>query len=238
MHKTNITHLHHRENTQSAVASTNRSKKTPAFRQWSWIERKLKTLTFPFRIISNQKWLKRRGFTTLEDERIQYVLPHVTGKLLDIGCGENNLVRTWGNGIGVDVYPWPGVDIVCDTTQLPFEDSHFDTVTFVASLNHIPTRPVVLKEAASVLKPDGRLVITMINETVGWLCHKIVWWDKDQHERGMEHGERFGLSNAYLTRLLADSGFELVARKRVSFFGLNNVYVAAKSHRSMNRSSW
>src|SRR5207245_507345 len=101
-----------------------------SFRQWSFFERKVHTLTFPFRLFCNQGWLKKKGFTTLEEERIQYVLPHVKGKLLDIGCGENNLVKQWGNGTGVDVYPWPGVDMVCDTTHLPLANEHFDTVSF------------------------------------------------------------------------------------------------------------
>ncbi len=69
----------------------------------------------------------------------------------------------------------------------------------------------------------------MIDEKVGWLCHKLVWWDKDQHERGMEHGEKWGLNNTYIMTLMKESGFELIAQKRVSFFGLQNVYVAVKS---------
>ncbi len=198
------------------------------FRQWSIFERKLEMLTFPFRLISNPAWLKSNGFTTLEDERIQYVLPFIKGRLLDIGCGENNLVKKWGNGIGIDIYPWLGVDIVCDTAHMPFINEYFDTVSFLASLNHIPNRSLVLKEAARVLKPNGRLIITMINEKVGWLCHKIIWWDKDQHERGMKNGERFGLNDKDLIGLLKKSGFELIVRKKISFFGLNNIYVAIK----------
>jgi len=196
------------------------------FKQWSFFERKLNTLTFPLRLLANQDWLKQKGITTLEDERIQYVLPHVKGKLLDIGCGENNLVKKWKNGIGVDVYPWPGVDIVCDTTKLPFTNDSFDTITIVAALNHIPKRTLVLQEATRVLKPNGRLVFTMINEKVGWLCHKIIWWDKDQHERGMEHGEKYGLNDNYLKKLLKEHNFEIIVQKKVSFFGLNNTYVA------------
>ncbi|MBI2442889.1 MAG: glycosyltransferase [Candidatus Levybacteria bacterium] len=199
------------------------------FRQWSLLDRKSKTLTFPFRILCKQEWLKKMRFTTLEDERIHYVLPHVRGMLLDIGCGENNLVKKWGNGIGVDTYPWDGVDYVCDTTKLPFQNAKFDTVSFLASLNHIPKRLLVLKEVARVLKPNGKIIITMINERVGWLCHKITWWYKHQHERGMERGGRFGLNDTYLKRLLHQSGFEIVAKKKFSFLGLNTLYVAVKT---------
>jgi hypothetical protein len=42
----------------------------------------------------------------LEQKRIQTTLPHINGDLLDLGCGMNNLVKSYGNGVGVDVYPW------------------------------------------------------------------------------------------------------------------------------------
>ena len=196
--------------------------------EWSLIQKKINTLTFPLRIFSRQDWLKKWSLPTLEDERIHYVMPYLLGKLLDIGCGENNLVKKWGNGIGIDVYPWKGVDRVCDTTNLPFKDQQFDSVSFVASLNHIPDRISVLGEASRVLKPGGRLIITMIDERIGWLCHKLVWWDKDQYERGMTHGEKFGLNDNYLNKIIKEKGFEIIIKKKFSFFGLNNIYVAIK----------
>lgn len=52
----------------------------------------------------DQKWLPRFGWTTLEEERLNAVLPHVHGRLLDIGAGPNTLVKRYGNGIGVDVH--------------------------------------------------------------------------------------------------------------------------------------
>ncbi len=33
-------------------------------------------------------------------------MKYANGKVLDIGCGANNFVRSYGNGVGVDVYPW------------------------------------------------------------------------------------------------------------------------------------
>ena len=66
------------------------------------------------------------------------------GLLLDIGCGTNELTQHYrsrqGMAIGVDVYPWPGADVVCDTTRLPFPDALFDTVAMLACLNHVPAR--------------------------------------------------------------------------------------------------
>jgi len=46
------------------------------------------------------------------------MLPHIRGRLLDIGCGTNKLVKSYmGEGIGVDVYQWGAMSIFCLITQ-------------------------------------------------------------------------------------------------------------------------
>jgi len=100
---------------------------------------------------------------TLARRRRERVHRYVRGRLLDIGCGDNRLVREHGDGIGVDVLDWGDVDLVVENTaDLPFKDRSFDTVSFVACLNHIPNREEVLSEARRVIKADGRLIATMI----------------------------------------------------------------------------
>ncbi len=42
--------------------------------------------------------------TSLVQERICAIILYIRGELLDIGCGNNRLVHTYGNGIGADVY--------------------------------------------------------------------------------------------------------------------------------------
>ena len=45
--------------------------------------------------------------------RTRVVLPHIRGRLLDVGCGLNELVKAYtGEGTGVDVYQWGDVDLV------------------------------------------------------------------------------------------------------------------------------
>lgn len=189
--------------------------------------------TFPLRVIFGQDTLEKLGLLSLATERVVNVLPYVKDRLLDIGAGENKLVKSWrqagGKGIGVDVYPWPGLDKVCDTTKLPFKDESFDTVSFLACLNHIPKRKQVLAEAYRVTKPGGRLIITMINKRIGFVCHKLIWWDKDQHQRGMVKGEHFGLDNHAVRQLITKAGYTLDIEKRFSFLGLNTLYVATKN---------
>jgi len=118
-------------------------------------------------------------------------LSHVRGYCLDIGCGNNRLINIYrasgGKGIGIDVYPWEGVDMVLqDTRKLPFKADTFDTVTFVASLNHIPYREEVLKEVKRVLKRESLSLITTLSPLISFIWHKYTFWDRDQHKRGMQ----------------------------------------------------
>jgi SAM-dependent methyltransferase len=158
--------------------------------------------------------------------RIRAVLPHVTGRLLDVGCGSNKLVRFYANGIGVDVHPWPGADVIVrDTSALAWDAGAFDTVTIVAALNHIPNRADVLRECRRVLRPEGRIVITMLTPGTSRIWHWLRRrWDADQRDRGMRPGEVFGFTPKQLVDLFAEAGFTLLAQQRF-MLGLNCVYV-------------
>ncbi|MCD5397323.1 class I SAM-dependent methyltransferase, partial [candidate division NPL-UPA2 bacterium] len=156
------------------------------------------------------------------------------GKVLDIGCGKNELVNMYrksgGEGIGVDTFPFEGVDWVTDTTNLPFEDGEFDTATMIACLNHIPfdKRDGVLSEAYRVLRDEGILCLTMIGGFSGWFCHKLCWWDFDQNERGMDKKEEdYGLSRRYIMEILDRNGFQFIHRWRFGYL-LNNLFVFKK----------
>ena len=130
---------------------------------------------------------------TLMNWRIRVVLPQVKGELLDIGCGLNELTRRYGSGIGCDVYDWGDVDLIVeDTSNLPMDEASFDTVTIIATLNHIPNRDEVLVETHRVLRAGGRIIITMVPPAISAVWHKLrAPWDDDQHERGMVEGEVF-----------------------------------------------
>jgi len=43
---------------------------------------------------------------------------------------------------------------------LPFPDAHFDAITCVDAINHIPNRPSVIAQWARLLSPGGRLLFT------------------------------------------------------------------------------
>ena len=168
-------------------------------------------------------WIVR----TLARRRRERVRRHLRGRLLDIGCGDNLLVREYGDGVGVDVVEWGDVDLVVENTaKLPFEDASFDTICFVACLNHIPNREEVLDEAHRLLKPDGRLIATMIPPGLSALWHRLVHrWDPDQHGRHLHEGEVWGITTAEMRALLRRHRFEIVRHERFVLW-LNNLFVA------------
>ena len=162
--------------------------------------------------------------------RIRAVMPQITGRLLDIGCGTNDLVKTYsGSGIGVDVYDWGGVDLVVEVTaRLPYKSQEFDTVTIVAALNHIPNREQVLQEAYRVLTANGKIILTMIPPFISTIWHTIRKpWDVDQKDRGMKQGEVYGLSPEQIHSLLHAAGFNVTYEERF-MLGINLLVVASK----------
>ena len=185
---------------------------------------------FPRLVFLTTEQARRLHLTPLDHERVEACLPYCSGLLLDVGCGPNELVRRRGRGVGVDVYPWPEIDILCDTRRLPFPDASFDTAALLAVLNHIPPqdRETVLKEVHRVLRPAGRLLITMLDPVIGRIIHRLrLRQDPDQHERGMLEEEDYGLWDSEVRGLLAESGFQVEHRRRF-VFGLNNLYVATR----------
>lgn len=154
---------------------------------------------------------------------------HLSGFVLDIGCGHNDLLRDSGQpGVGVDIAPWQGIDVLCDTTRLPFRNKTFDMVTMVACLNHIVAREAVLREAHRVLQTKGRLLLTMINPIVGIGAHLLGGRHDEAQLRGWNEGERSGLWPYEVRVLTAACGFKLEKRVRFAFLGLNSLYLCRK----------
>lgn len=169
-----------------------------------------------------------RRMDPLESWRLRMVLPHVRGRLLDLACGYNNLVRAHGSGVGVDVFPWEGVDVLIEgAARLPFRNETFDTVSVVAALNHIPNRAAALLELRRVLKPDGVLLATMIGPWTGRVAHLL--FHQDEHARGGMHPHEVdGIAPREMRRLLREAGL-LLLKERPFQLGLNRLYMAGRA---------
>lgn len=189
-------------------------------------------IAFPLLCLLSREKSLRLGFTPIDDERVIVALRNVRGRVLDIGCGSNLFVRSYGNGVGVDVYPWEGCDeVVPNTAHLPFKSGTFNTVSFLACLNHIPNRLQTLQEAVRVLKPDGQVLITMIPPKLGKFIHWLRFHnDPDHQERDIDHAhEMLGMSHRQVQAFLDEAGF-IIKRQKSFVFGLNSLYIAELSN--------
>jgi len=198
--------------------------------------------TAPIRMVLFPDHIAERfHITSLRAERLAVVLPELRGRCLDIGAGDNTLVRLYTQmseklgiarglavgSVGVDIVDWGGgCQIIKSSEQLPFPDASFDTVSFIACLNHIPERAAALVEARRVLRPGGRIVITMIGRFTGKLGHAIWWYSEDKHREVDEH-EEMGLNQREVLALLAQAGFKMPFIKRF-VYRLNYLYIAQR----------
>jgi len=107
------------------------------------------------------------------------------GRHLDIGCGPGTLVGLLdgtGELIGIDVskhqtdyaqarYGDSQRQFQCSKVErLPFDDNHFDSVSLVELVEHIPEGQIqdLLREVRRVLKPGGKVVLTTPNYRSLW----------------------------------------------------------------------
>ncbi|CDX10937.1 Methyltransferase type 11 (fragment) [Mesorhizobium sp. ORS 3324] len=154
-------------------------------------------------------------------------------QLLDVGCGTGTqAIAAWhrvqpgGSVVGVDVSERmlaaarrkagrAGLDIAfhhADAADLPFEDGHFDVVTFTTVLHMVPEarRSLCLREAARVLAPGGRLLLIDYAGPVSGRGHMSA-------KHGL-HGQ-FDLHR--LREPLAAAGFERIEGGPLDWLGLH-----------------
>jgi SAM-dependent methyltransferase len=106
--------------------------------------------------------------------RLQAILPHLSGDVLDLGCGYAGLADYLGPGqayCGVDLNPvaierlaqkYPQHEFkVCnfDLQRLELARS-YDTVVMLAILEHLAAPDALIETVRGCLKPGGRLVLT------------------------------------------------------------------------------
>jgi ubiquinone/menaquinone biosynthesis C-methylase UbiE len=202
-------------------------------------------IAFPLRALTLHAGIDKWGLTSLASERYEYVSRHVKGFCLDVGCGPHNrFVKNFlnGNGIGIDVYKYDGLNdenLVEDISNFPFPDETFESVTFIANLNHVPKqlRDIELAEAFRVLKPGGNVIITMGRPIVEILVHQLVAisdklfrtnFDLDG-ERGMIEGEDYYVTPDEICERLTRASFKNLQRKLFwTQWGLNQLFIGWK----------
>ncbi len=193
------------------------------------------------------------------DPTLLRVVGPVRGRaVLDLGCGNGYLTRRFARrgavrSVGVDrsapnlalarrrerAHPTGAVFRRVDATRLiGLEDASFDLVVANMAIQDIRDAATTLREVARVLRPDGRLVLSMshpcydLDERSGWVVervretdgywHDLVWRKVRLYrdERAVEvpwdlSGRGTGWTTSYhrtlttYSRLLRDAGFAI-----------------------------
>jgi ubiquinone/menaquinone biosynthesis C-methylase UbiE len=149
---------------------------------------------------------KRRFWQDVFDEEINFILPKInlSDKILSVGCGpaviENKLSCMGYRIVGIDIsYESPGFapkevrTLIGMAENLPFADSTFDVVLFIASLQFVDDFKKAIEESVRVLKKKGKIIVLLLNPKSIFFkkrvlredsyMHKIRFLDVEQIER-------------------------------------------------------
>jgi len=106
------------------------------------------------------------GLSLLYDLKKIITPEHVKGKLLDAGAGKlsyRHILKPFCTEYrSIDFRPThPELDYVGDIQAIPLPDNSFDTVFSAEVLEHVPDPEKALREIYRVLKPQGKLVMSI-----------------------------------------------------------------------------
>ena len=169
----------------------------------------------------NPFYFARRGLY----KNIKALAGHVTGKVLDVGCGQRPYEHLFPNAevIGLEIGSPENraskkADVFYDGGRFPFPDGTFDSVIASEVLEHVFTPAEFLGEVNRVLKAGGHLLLTA----------PFVW---DEHEQPADFAR---YSSFGLKYLLEKSRFEILEHRKSMndlrlIFQLYNAYLYKKT---------
>jgi len=135
---------------------------------------------------------------------------YVTGRLIDIGCGEKpyqNLVAPLvTEHIGLDlpsgIHGGTSVDLIGSAYKIPSVDSEFDSALCTAVLEHLEEPEQALLECFRVLKPEGNAIYSV-----------PFIWHLHEEPRDFYRFSKYGLEY-----LFEKTGFEVIEIQALSGF--------------------
>lgn len=165
----------------------------------------------------NPFYFARRGLM----QGLREFFPHLQGEILDVGCGSMpyRALIPAKRYVGMEV-DTPRTrasfraDVYYDGRSFPFADASFDAVLCSQVFEHVFTPAEFLAEIGRVLRPGGRLVLTV----------PFVW---DEHEQPHDFAR---YSSFGLRAVLERSGFEVLEHRKTLadgrvLFQLLNAYL-------------
>lgn len=173
----------------------------------------------------------------LQRWRIRHALPWIEdgSRALDVGCADGALFRAAGarimSGLGIDPAPigqWPAAwegrfeRRIGTFPDAVGDDGPFDAIVMLAVVEHIsePELKEWARATADLLRPGGRLVITVPSPHVDTLLH---WGMRLRLLAGMDAHHHHGFAPSDVPALF---GAELTPMTHRTFqLGLNNLFV-------------
>lgn len=132
------------------------------------------------------------------------------GRMLDFGCGSKPYRKLFDVDayIGTDIaisghdHSNEDIDVYYDGKTLPFSDNEFDTIFSSEVFEHVFNLPEILTELRRVLKPQGKMLITL----------PFVW---DEHEIPYDYARytSFGI-----VHILEEKGFHVLEQRKTTAY--------------------
>ena len=157
-------------------------------------------------------------------------------KILDLGCGNGNILKLLAQKIDASLY---GLDIsenmiseakkrlgnnaeltVGEAENLPYSDDQFDAIICNASFHHYPNPVKALKEIKRILKKGGILILGDPTAPFNWYLKILNYFLKYSNS-----GDYKIYSEKEIKYLLTSSGFTVENCKKINYrtFALNAV---------------
>ncbi|HPA73765.1 MAG TPA: class I SAM-dependent methyltransferase [Spirochaetota bacterium] len=172
----------------------------------------------------------------LRRRRIAAAVPHLSGRVLDYGCGIGALadIIPPGRYTGVDA-DGESLDMAKrlhpahrfyrpDTAAV--KDGAFDSIALLAVLEHINDRIEFLRGLGALLAEKGKIVLTTPGPLAGPVHAAGSRMGLFSREAAEEHGTLVGFSE--MERLARAAGFRITLKKRF-LLGMNQLFVLEKA---------
>ena len=155
-------------------------------------------------------------------------------RVLDIGCYQGEFLQHMGDRIidsfGIDpLAPEIKTDhyaLLKDTFSPPtdFLSDSFDAIVILATLEHMSEPDRIAMECARILRPVGRVIITVPSPLVDQIVDVLV---RIRVLDGMSMEEHHGFLPSELPQAFCKASMSLIIRRRFQL-GLNNLFVFEK----------
>jgi len=117
-----------------------------------------------------QVWQKKRLLRSAYSDAWQALGAFAApGPSLEIGCGCGNLDGVLRQCWKSDIVVLPWADLAADAMHLPFRTGALSNIVGTDVLHHLPRPLEFLREAARVLRPEGRVLL--LEPYMSWLSY-------------------------------------------------------------------